>query len=96
MQNSTNWLRVTKSVKAVKFHLQKLKMGQRLGHFVQTSAFRDPNFTVLTEFFFNDLCVSSLWMAKDTIEVLNARSPKKASINGKSSEKKETFWNIFE
>ena len=55
--------------------------------------FRDPYFTVLTEYFFNDYLTRSLGIAQDTIEVLEVLFQKKNfDINRKSSE----FRNIFD
>ena len=66
-----------------------------VGHF-QISPFHDPNFNVLTESLLNDHLTRLLTMVQDTIEVLKVLFPKKALINGKSSEHKKRFWKIFE
>ena len=50
-----------------------------VGHF-QISAFHDPNFNVLTEFFLNDHLTRLLTMVQDTIKVLKVLFPKKALI----------------
>ena len=66
-----------------------------VGH-IRISNLRDPDFTVLTEFFLNDHLTGSLRTAQDTIEVFKVLFPTKALINGKSSEHNKRFWKIFE
>ena len=49
----------------------------------------------MSEFYFNDHLARSLKMSQDLIGVLKVLFPKKAFINGKSSERKKGFWKIL-